>query len=162
SGPAGPAPLPSRRQARTTRPSVRPAADPGGWRNAGMPRWAPRLRAAWLPATPLHRVHPNVPVRSLLPAPPAAGSRGGRFPARAKCRTPFSLWTPSSGPGSLCGQRIHTAFNAQPDTLHRPDTLHWEENHMQIQPYLFFDGRCEEAIRFYQDKLGAEVTMLMR
>ncbi len=33
---------------------------------------------------------------------------------------------------------------------------------MQIQPYLFFDGRCEEAIRFYQDKLGAEVTMLMR
>jgi PhnB protein len=33
---------------------------------------------------------------------------------------------------------------------------------MQIQPYLFFDGRCDEAIRFYQDKLGAEVTMLMR
>ncbi len=33
---------------------------------------------------------------------------------------------------------------------------------MQIQPYLFFDGRCEEAIEFYRKTLGAEVTMLMR
>jgi PhnB protein len=33
---------------------------------------------------------------------------------------------------------------------------------MQIQPYLFFDGRCEEALEFYASKLGAEVTMLMR
>jgi PhnB protein len=33
---------------------------------------------------------------------------------------------------------------------------------MQVQPYLFFDGRCEEAIQFYRRALGAEVTMLMR
>ena len=33
---------------------------------------------------------------------------------------------------------------------------------MQVQPYLFFDGRCEEAIEFYRSVLGAEVTMLMR
>ena len=33
---------------------------------------------------------------------------------------------------------------------------------MQVQPYLFFDGRCEEAIRFYRQALGAEVEMLMR
>ena len=32
----------------------------------------------------------------------------------------------------------------------------------QIQPYLFFDGRCEEAIEFYRKAVGAEVTMLMR
>jgi PhnB protein len=31
-----------------------------------------------------------------------------------------------------------------------------------VQPYLFFDGRCEEAIEFYRSTLGAEVTMLMR
>jgi len=31
-----------------------------------------------------------------------------------------------------------------------------------IQPYLFFDGRCEEAIDFYRGTLGAEVEMLMR
>lgn len=33
---------------------------------------------------------------------------------------------------------------------------------MQIQPYLFFDGRAEEAIEFYRQALGAEVTMLLR
>jgi PhnB protein len=33
---------------------------------------------------------------------------------------------------------------------------------MQVQPYLFFDGRCDEAVEFYQSALGAEVTMLMR
>lgn len=31
---------------------------------------------------------------------------------------------------------------------------------MQIQPYLFFDGRCEEAIAFYQQAVGAKVLML--
>ncbi|HYM17496.1 MAG TPA: VOC family protein [Micropepsaceae bacterium] len=33
---------------------------------------------------------------------------------------------------------------------------------MQVQPYLFFDGRCHEAIDFYQKKLGAQVKGLMR
>jgi PhnB protein len=33
---------------------------------------------------------------------------------------------------------------------------------MQVQTYLFFDGRAEEAIEFYRSTLGAEVTMLMR
>ena len=33
---------------------------------------------------------------------------------------------------------------------------------MQVQPYLFFDGRCEEAIEFYKSALGAKVDMLMR
>ena len=33
---------------------------------------------------------------------------------------------------------------------------------MEIQPYLFFDGRCEEALAFYRKTLGAEVKMLMR
>ena len=33
---------------------------------------------------------------------------------------------------------------------------------MQVQPYLFFEGRCEEAIEFYRKALGAEVAMLMR
>ncbi len=31
-----------------------------------------------------------------------------------------------------------------------------------IQPYLFFDGRCEEALEFYRRALGAEVTALIR
>jgi len=33
---------------------------------------------------------------------------------------------------------------------------------MQVQPYLFFDGRCEQALDFYQKTLGAKVEALMR
>jgi len=31
-----------------------------------------------------------------------------------------------------------------------------------IQPYLFFGGRCDEAIAFYQTALGAKIEMIMR
>jgi PhnB protein len=31
-----------------------------------------------------------------------------------------------------------------------------------IQPYLFFGGRCDEALAFYKTALGATVDMLMR
>lgn len=33
---------------------------------------------------------------------------------------------------------------------------------MYVEPYLFFEGRCEEALAFYRQALGAEVTVLMR
>ena len=33
---------------------------------------------------------------------------------------------------------------------------------MQVQPYLVFEGRCEEAVEFYRKALGAELTRLMR
>ncbi len=33
---------------------------------------------------------------------------------------------------------------------------------MQVQPYLDFDGRCDEAIEFYKRALGAEVKALHR
>jgi len=33
---------------------------------------------------------------------------------------------------------------------------------MAIQPYLFFEGRCEEALEYYRSALGADVTMMMR
>jgi PhnB protein len=31
-----------------------------------------------------------------------------------------------------------------------------------VQPYVFFDGKCEEALEFYKRALGAEVNLLMR
>jgi PhnB protein len=31
-----------------------------------------------------------------------------------------------------------------------------------IQPYIFFNGSCEQAIEFYRKALGAEVEMMMR
>src|SRR5580700_12126994 len=33
---------------------------------------------------------------------------------------------------------------------------------MKVEPYLFFDGRCEEAIEFYKRTLGAKLNMMMR
>jgi len=33
---------------------------------------------------------------------------------------------------------------------------------MPLQPYLFFDGRCDEALDFYKKAIGAKVDMLMR
>ena len=31
-----------------------------------------------------------------------------------------------------------------------------------VEPYLFFNGRCEEALTFYQQAIGARVDMLLR
>jgi len=33
---------------------------------------------------------------------------------------------------------------------------------MKIEPYLFFNGRCEEAIEFYRQAVGAKVEALIR
>ena len=34
-------------------------------------------------------------------------------------------------------------------------------NNTLVQPYLFFGGRCEEALEFYRTALGAQVDFLM-
>ena len=31
-----------------------------------------------------------------------------------------------------------------------------------VQPYIFFDGKCEEALDFYKGAIGAKVDMMMR
>jgi PhnB protein len=36
------------------------------------------------------------------------------------------------------------------------------KNSPVVQPYLFFDGRCEEAVEFYRKALGAQVETLTR
>ena len=36
-----------------------------------------------------------------------------------------------------------------------------KNNHL-VQPYLFFNGKCEEAVEFYREAIGAEVEMMMR
>ena len=33
---------------------------------------------------------------------------------------------------------------------------------MQVNPYVFFNGNCEDALNFYHDALGAQTHMLMR
>ena len=42
------------------------------------------------------------------------------------------------------------------------NNMNTKRDHRVIQPYLFFNGRCEEAIEFYRKALGAEVGMIMR
>jgi PhnB protein len=37
-----------------------------------------------------------------------------------------------------------------------------DQSNLLVQPYLFFGGRCEEALEFYRSALGAEVLMLSR
>jgi PhnB protein len=37
-----------------------------------------------------------------------------------------------------------------------------KESSMQVQPYLFFGGRCDEALDFYKKAIGADVKTLMR
>ena len=37
-----------------------------------------------------------------------------------------------------------------------------KQDNRVIQPYLFFNGSCEEAVEFYRKALGAEVEMMMR
>jgi PhnB protein len=40
--------------------------------------------------------------------------------------------------------------------------MHMTKDNRTIQPYLFFNGNCEEAIECYRKALGAEVEMMMR
>jgi PhnB protein len=37
-----------------------------------------------------------------------------------------------------------------------------KNNNHVVQPYLFFNGSCEQAVEFYRKALGAEVEMMMR
>src|SRR5438067_5648807 len=61
-----------------------------------------------------------------------------------------------------------SALRRQADVLGRVQgdgqRLKDEETIMQtqVQAYLFFDGRCEEALQYYSKHLGAKIEMLMR
>src|SRR6202030_4519903 len=61
------------------------------------------------------------------------------------------MWTPSISPDIA----LWTAYT-------KPFTSTTGGEEMQIQPYLFFNGRCEEAADFYRRTIGAEQIMLMR
>jgi PhnB protein len=41
-------------------------------------------------------------------------------------------------------------------------TMSTTQNSPILEPYLFFNGRCEEALEFYRRALGAEIGMVMR
>jgi PhnB protein len=47
------------------------------------------------------------------------------------------------------------------DNEHRTKLMTTKDNRI-VQPYLFFNGNCEEAVQFYRKAVGAEVDMIMR
>jgi PhnB protein len=40
--------------------------------------------------------------------------------------------------------------------------MNTKQDNRIIQPYLFFNGKCEQAVEFYRKALGAEVEMMLR
>src|SRR5947209_3774793 len=87
-------------------------------------------------------------------------------------RTPIP-WRPFAA-GALAASPLHPCAagrcagqTRRPTTLKRLSRLQQgcagiQGGIMSVTPYLFFDGRCEEAIEFYKKALGAEVGMMMR
>src|SRR5689334_9031891 len=78
------------------------------------------------------------------------------------------MWTASTYCAIDCVRCPHPSTDPVPGHARR--RLNWgknqtrrvKERQMTIQPYLTFGGRCQEAVDFYRDALGAEVQMLMR
>jgi PhnB protein len=65
------------------------------------------------------------------------------------------MWLSISGGA----KRLHGETQIKPD---RNTNMNTKTNDRNVQSYLFFDGRCDEALEFYRQTLGAEVEMLMR
>jgi PhnB protein len=47
-------------------------------------------------------------------------------------------------------------------TLTKQTSMTTTKDNLLVEPYIFFNGVCEEAIGFYRKALGAEVEMMMR
>src|ERR687897_717269 len=71
------------------------------------------------------------------------------------------MWTASIFHVNACGRCTQYAPNRAAVTRRRVQTGE-KERKMLVQPYLMFGGRCQEAVDFYRDVLGAEVQMVMR
>jgi PhnB protein len=51
---------------------------------------------------------------------------------------------------------------SHPTTRPQQSSPATKETLMHVQPYLNFDGRCDEALEFYKQAIGAKVGMLLR
>jgi PhnB protein len=78
-------------------------------------------------------------------------------------KTKLTLDTSASGSGAEAAQMLEGMQQGWTETLGRLQSdLETKGDAMQVQPYLNFDGRCEEALDFYRKALGAKVEMMMR
>jgi PhnB protein len=78
-----------------------------------------------------------------------------------------SRWTPDPDNDGPAG-RFHIRSDVEPTAPFGPNptsTTHFSHPAMSkatIEPYLFFNGNCEQAVEFYRKALGAEIEMTMR
>jgi PhnB protein len=80
-------------------------------------------------------------------------------------KTKLTLNTTARGPSAEAQPMLANMQKGWAQTVDRLGALfnpQFKGKAMQLQPYLFFDGRAEEAIEFYRKVLGAEVQMLVR
>ena len=78
-------------------------------------------------------------------------------------KTKLTLHTTASGAGAEAAAMLEGMEEGWKGSLDRlTDQVATKGNAMQVQPYLFFDGRADEALEFYRKALGAKVEMLMR
>src|SRR5262249_40296416 len=137
--------------------------EPAGCRSADRPRWAPRRRALSPPAAPRHRARRHAQARCPPRAMRASDRRGGRCcgvdaPPSSPVSSPVSPLASSSHVDS-----VHLSLPTQLWTVYtiprRRTTIPSLTSSpggttMQVQPYLFFDGRADEAVAFYRKTLG--------
>src|SRR5438067_13701581 len=81
-------------------------------------------------------------------------------------------WSSGNGPGEKllgCKWRLlNTSFQEGREEWHvdvqpnESQAARMTNSNTSVQPYLFFNGRCEEALEFYRSALGAAVEMLSR
>jgi PhnB protein len=71
------------------------------------------------------------------------------FFVKCLCRRDIDLWR-----GKLSEQIGGRLFI--------PNKIFESGDAMRLEPYLFFDGQCDEAIEFYKRAVGARVQMVMR
>jgi PhnB protein len=65
---------------------------------------------------------------------------------------------PNSGRCRFCTKQPSGAA----DSVRRVLSFHERVAVLRVEPYLYFQGRCEEALKFYQTALGADVEILSR
>jgi PhnB protein len=53
-------------------------------------------------------------------------------------------------------------FSVMANLAPPPPKRTWRSHFMKLEPYLFFNGKCEEALSFYQGIFGGEIVSISR
>src|SRR4051812_13075904 len=100
--------------------------------------------------------------RSVRSTRPSSGSSAHPIHSRANPRSRFAASSrPRISASSSHRKRVPRKNACAPSSPHTIDPRQTEFV-MKIQPYLFFNGTCEAAFRFYEKALGGKIGELHR